>query len=84
MDTVGTLGRAEEYLGLGGGFKCETCSHFLPIEAVENAVCPVCGSGGLIGTVIMGAQWVTVLYPKGWFDDECETEAPAESEVSDS
>ena len=54
----------------GGVYKCDRCDHFIPIETVDEAVCPSCGTGGLIGTVIMGTQEVTFLYPADFFDDE--------------
>lgn len=64
---MNTIGR-DEYPGASGGFKCDRCSHFVPIESVEDAVCPACGRGGLIGTIIAGAQVQTFLYPEGWFE----------------
>lgn len=69
MDTVGSLGFADEYVGLGGGFKCERCQHFVPIESIDDDSCPSCGTSGMIGTIIMGTQHVTALYPEGWFDE---------------
>lgn len=69
MDTVGTFGVPEEYVGMGGGYKCGSCDHFVPIEAIDDAVCPACDTGGMIGTVIMGTQEVVSLHPDGWFDD---------------
>lgn len=74
MDTIGDLGIASEYVGMGGGFKCEPCDHFIPIESVDEAECPVCGTRGLIGTIIMGRQDVTALYPEGWFDEMSDVE----------
>lgn len=69
MDTVGTFGFEDEYVGMGGGYKCGPCQHFIPLESVDDNACPACGTGGMIGTVIMGTQEVTALYPEGWFDD---------------
>ncbi|WP_256394150.1 hypothetical protein [Natronoarchaeum rubrum] len=69
MDTVGTLGYADEYVGMGGGYKCRHCSHYIPIESLDDDTCPLCETGGMIGTIIMGMQEVTALYPEGWFDD---------------
>lgn len=70
MDTVGSFGIPDEYVGMGGGYKCDPCGHFIPLESLDEATCPLCGTSGLIGTVIMGTQRVTALYPEGWFDDE--------------
>jgi len=69
MDTIGPLA-PDDYLGMGGGYKCEDCDHFVPLESVDDATCPRCGRGGMIGTVIMGRQEVTAYYPEGWFDAE--------------
>lgn len=68
MDTVGSLGLAEQYAGMGGGYKCETCDHYIPLESIEGDACPSCDTSGMIGTVIMGTQTVTAMYPEGWFD----------------
>jgi len=70
MDTVGTLGMADEYLGMGGGYNCDTCEHYIPTEALEDATCPSCERSGMIGTIVQGRQEITALYPEGWFDDE--------------
>ncbi|UIO98931.1 hypothetical protein Hbl1158_10330 [Halobaculum sp. CBA1158] len=70
MDTVGSLGLAEKYEGIGGGYCCRPCDHYVPIDAVDEPVCPMCGYSSMIGTVIMGTQEVTALHPEGWsFDD---------------
>ncbi len=69
MDTVGDWGLADQYPGLGSGMKCRHCEHFVPIDAVEGEHCPTCDNW-MTGTVIMGMQDVTALYPEGWFDDE--------------
>lgn len=69
MDTVGSLGFADDYLGMGSGYNCRECNHYLPIEALDDDTCPRCGTSGMIGTVIMGRKEVMVMYPEGWFDD---------------
>lgn len=66
MKTVGRDG----YKGVGGGYKCDRCEHFIPIEALDDDVCPSCGRAGMIGTVIMGTQEVTSLHPEGWFSGD--------------
>lgn len=69
MDTVGSFGSADEYVGMGGGFKCDQCQHFIPIESVDDSTCPSCGTSGMVGTVIMGTQVVTAMHPEDWFDE---------------
>lgn len=66
MDTIGRDG----YDDIGGGFKCDNCAHYVPLESIEGDTCPQCGRGGMIGTVVMGIQEVTILSPEGWFSDE--------------
>lgn len=68
MDTIG-YSAFDDDLGMSGGFKCGSCNHFIPLKAVEKPTCPSCGRGGMIGTVIMGRQEVTAMYPEGWFDE---------------
>lgn len=70
MGTVGSFGLTDGYVGMGSGFKCEPCQHFIPIDALDDDTCPCCGTSGMIGTVVMGRQEVTALYPEGWFDGE--------------
>lgn len=69
MATVGAGDLYDHYPGMGGGYKCDACDHFVPIEALDDDTCPCCGTSGMIGTVIMGSQEVTALYPGGWFDE---------------
>jgi hypothetical protein len=45
-----------------GGYKCESCDHYIPTDH-SDGTCPMCGTSGLIGTVIMGRQEVTYLVP---------------------
>lgn len=66
MDTVGY----EDGADISGGYKCESCSHFIPINAIDEATCPGCGSSGLIGTIVAGRQEFTVLFPEDHFDEE--------------
>lgn len=68
MDTVGLSGFDDD-LGMGGGFDCPECGHYIPIDALDDDTCPMCGHRGMIGTVIMGRQEITAFYPEGWFDD---------------
>lgn len=76
MGTVGMSDQLDTYLGMGGGYKCRHCDHFIPIEALDDDTCPRCENSGMIGTVIQGRQEVTAMYPKGWFDDdECNVQA---------
>lgn len=76
MDTVGIGDHFDEFLGLGSGYRCRRCEHFIPIDALDDDddTCPRCEHSGMIGTVIMGRQDVTVMYPDGWFDEEDEQE----------
>lgn len=67
MDTVGSF---SDYEDCSGGYKCDTCGHYIPIKSIDVDVCPMCGRGGMIGTVVMGLQEITVLSPEGWFDGE--------------
>ncbi len=70
MDTVGSFSISDVYIGMGGGYKCNQCQHFVPLESVDDDACPLCDRCGMIATVIMGTQRVTALYPEGWFDDD--------------
>lgn len=76
MDTVGISDHFDEFLGLGSGYRCRRCEHFIPINALDDDddTCPRCEHSGMNGTVIMGRQDVTAMYPDGWFDDEDEKE----------
>lgn len=74
MDTVGISDHFDEFLGLGSAYKCRRCEHYIPIDALDDDTCPRCEHSGMIGTVIMGRQDVTAMYPDGWFDDEDEKE----------
>lgn len=65
MNVVGRDG----YQDIGGGYKCETCDHYIPIESIDDSCCPMCGTCGMLGTVIMGSQEHHILSPKGWFDE---------------
>ena len=69
MKTVGLSDTFDQYLGMGSGYKCESCAHYIPIESLEDDTCPSCDGSGMIGTVIMGRQEITALYPEGWFDE---------------
>jgi len=69
MDTVGTLGFADDFAGMGGGYKCRHCDHYIPIESLDDDTCPLCGNSGMVGTVIMGKQKITAMYPEGWFGE---------------
>lgn len=66
MDTVGFRDGAD----IGGGFKCDPCGHFIPIDALDDDVCPMCGRGGMIGTIVAGVQEFTLLYPANFYDKE--------------
>lgn len=70
MDTVGYMDQFDEYPGMGSGYKCRHCEHFIPIESLDTDTCPRCENSGMIGTVIMGRQEVTAMYPEGWYDGE--------------
>jgi len=67
METVGSF--TDDYAGMGGGYKCERCNHYIPIKAIDDDTCPACGRNGLIGTIIKGRQEITAAYPSGWFDE---------------
>jgi hypothetical protein len=84
MDTVGSFGLAADYVGMGGGYKCRHCEHFIPIKSLDDDTCPRCGNSGMIGTVIMGRQEVTAMYPEGWFDEdnECNVHTDTDREVN--
>ena len=66
MDTVSNFNDHNE---CSGGYKCDSCEHYVPIKSIDDDACPMCERRGMIGTVVMGLQQVTVLSPEGWFDE---------------
>lgn len=70
-DRKGGIGglRFDAFDGPASGWKCDNCDHYIPLDAIDGDTCPQCGRSGMIGTVVMGLQTITVLSPEGWFDE---------------